>query len=202
MEFARKTLESAINQFLRLDPDTIKKLAALSDKIIAVQITDWRITLIILPQHDGITLSDDDKLIPDATIKGNLFDLCKVGLAKGSSEAVFEHRVEIFGDIETGEKIRDLLRDMDIDWEEHLSKIVGDSLAHQLMRGARKFADIGKEFVAGIRENLREFLQEESSLAPKPEQLEHFFQQIGQLRNDCDRLEARINRLIERKKKQ
>jgi ubiquinone biosynthesis protein UbiJ len=44
--------------------------------------------------------------------------------------------------------------------------------------------------------NIREYLQEESRAAPSRYEVDRFTKDIGTLRDDVDRLEARLNRLV------
>ncbi len=201
MRTGLKALETAINQYLRLDPETIARVATLSDKVIVMEITDWRLSWIILPHQNGLTLSEDFTLVPSVTLRGKLFDMIKVGAARGSNEALFANKIEMIGDTETGEKIREIMRQIDIDWEEHFSKIVGDVAAHQLTRSAQKMTSIGKKLFSTLQENLTEYFQVEASLLPMGKQMEGFFKDVGRLRDDVDRLEARVHRLEQRKKK-
>lgn len=195
MRTGLKALEMAMNRYLQLDPDTIVRLSELSGKVISVHITDWRLTWLILPHKNGLTLSEDYLLVPDVTIRGKLFDLMKVGVAQGSNEALFKNKIEMIGDTEIGEKIREILRKMDIDWEEHLSRIVGDVAAHQMSRGFSKIKAIGQKILATFRGNVSEYVQVEASLLPTKPEIENFFKDLGKLRDDVDRLEAQIHRL-------
>jgi ubiquinone biosynthesis protein UbiJ len=196
-----KTLETAVNRYLALDPETISRVAELSDKVVAINIRDWRLNFIILSGEKGFIFSDDHTLLPDVTLRGDLLDLIKVGVAQGSNQSLFSNNIEMLGDTETGEKVREILRNIDIDWEEHVSHTVGDSAAHQLFRGLHKIKSIGKNLITNICENLTEYLQIESSLLPSEQQVEKFFHELGVLRNDVERLEARIHRLEKRKNK-
>lgn len=201
MRTGLKALELAINRYLQLDPETVSRLAELSDKVIVIEISDWRLSWIIIPNEKGLTFSEDFSLLPNVTLRGKLFDMLKVGVAHGANEALFKNKIEIVGDTDTGEKIREILRQIDIDWEEHLSKIVGDVAAHQLSQGAQKIKSIGKKFLDTLRGNTTEYLQVEASLLPSQERIESFVKAVGKLRDDVDRLESRIHRLEHRKKK-
>lgn len=201
MRTGLKALEFTMNRYVQLDPDSIARLQRLSGKIISIYISDWRLSLLILPNEKGLELSDDPHLVPDVTLRATLFDLIKVGVAKGSNASLFSNKVEIKGDIELGEKIREILEKIDIDWEEHLSHIIGDIGAHQINRSFNKIKKIGKRILSSFSENLSDYLQVESSLLPTETQVEKLFKDIGHLRNDVDRLELRVARLENRKNK-
>lgn len=197
---ALAALEISVNRYLALDPDTLTRLAELSDQVIFLEITDWRLQWILLPSEQGIKISEDLSLVPTASLRAKAWDLLKVGMARGSNEALFENKIEMSGDIEAAEKIRSILKNMDIDWEEHFSRITGDVFAHSTFQGLRKIRHTGKRIWTSLRQNVRDYLQVESSTLPTSKQMEKFFDDIGRLRNDVDRLEARLQHLAKRKK--
>jgi len=81
------------------------------------------------------------------------------------------------------------------DIEEELSGIVGDAAAHRLGELARGFGRWGREARSTMGANIREYLQEESRDAPSRYEVEKFNTNVSKLRDDVDRIEARLNRL-------
>src|SRR3990167_6852337 len=126
LALALSGLEKAINAYLRLDPESIQRLAQLDKKIIEIEITDWQFHFYIQPNQQGLTLLSEIKGTPDTLVAGTLFGLFNAACAKGENTALFKNSIAISGDTEVGETIRDILTTLDIDWEEHLSKRVGD----------------------------------------------------------------------------
>ncbi|WP_423063178.1 ubiquinone biosynthesis accessory factor UbiJ [Candidiatus Paracoxiella cheracis] len=194
--FALTGLEKAINAYLNLDQETIAKISKLKGKAIAIKITDWNIHFFVLPQSHGIKLNDKYSGTIDTTISGTLFGLFNAGCAKGKNEALFKNSVDINGDTELGESIREILSSVDIDWEEHLSKIMGDVVAHKVGLGISKTLEIGRHVTDTFRINIKEYLQRESKQVPTPSQVEKFIQDVHTLQNDVDRAEARLHRLL------
>ncbi|MGO8828852.1 MAG: SCP2 domain-containing protein [Steroidobacteraceae bacterium] len=138
----------------------------------------------------------------DATIAGSplaLFDL----LRGGTSGAVGARRdraaaARIQGDAEIAGRYRELFALARPDFEEELSRLVGDVTARRLSQ----FAQGALSWVRSARriagENLAEYLQEESrDLVSKPE-LEEFLLGVDQLRETADRVETRLARLEQR----
>ncbi len=52
-------METALNQVLRLDPETLKKLDALNGKSVKIELTDWETEFYILPYRQGLQLLSD-----------------------------------------------------------------------------------------------------------------------------------------------
>ena len=189
-------LEAVINKVLRLDPDTIERLKKLDGKSVKVMISDWNISFFVLPYAYGLQLlSEYDKQL-NTVISGKLFSLMKAGAAKAQTTALFDESITISGDTQTGEAIRDVLKNLDIDWEEQLSKIVGDSFAHPIAYHAKKAVGLGKQTIKSLGENVAEYLHYESQQLPPEQAVENFITNVGRLRDDVDRLEARINQLM------
>lgn len=189
-------LETAINAYLRLDPNMIKQVAALKGKIIKVDITDWNIVFFVKPSNDGLHLFRDMHENPDTIIRGKLASLLRVGQAQGSNKALFDNAIEIAGDIDTGSAIREILQNSDIDWEEHLSKLVGDGLAHQVSYHAKKAINAAKKASEILAGNIKEYAFTEARLFPTQAEVKQFYGDVSCLRDDVDRVDARITRLL------
>jgi ubiquinone biosynthesis protein UbiJ len=120
----------------------------------------------------------------------------KLTKARDSEEVIQRGDVRIRGDAELAQKFRELAMLLRPDVEEELSKLIGDTPAHQALRLARAFTGFGRRAVnTGVR-NMAEYLaHERGDLVPRAE-AEDFYRGVERLREDLDRLEARA-RLIE-----
>jgi len=120
----------------------------------------------------------------------------RVGRANGNPGAA----VRISGDAEIAARYRDLLTLSRPDWEEELSRLVGDLPARRLSLAARGALSWARGVGRTAGENLAEYLQEESrDLVSEPE-LEEFVAAVDQLRETADRIEARLARVEQRLK--
>ena len=199
MALALSGLEKVLNRYLQLDPNAIQQFSQFENKIIEIQITEWNINFFVFLHKNGIRFSVRTDRKADMTIAGSLFSLCQVVCAKGESSALFKNFIEISGDTEIGHKLRQIMANIDIDWEERLSKITGDIIAHQIDTGVRHTVHFGKSAAALIRENIRDYLQAESQLVPTSYEVNSFIESIIYLRHDVGRAEIRIKQLTKRK---
>ena len=103
--------------------------------------------------------------------------------------------VHIEGDAEVAQKFRDLLRQARPDFEEELSRVIGDVAAHQVASVARGFLDWGRAASSTFAGNVAEYLQEEGRDVPARAEVEEFLEGVDELRESADRLEARLVRL-------
>jgi len=192
-------LETALNKVLRLDPQALKKLQQLNSKSIKIHITDWNIAFYILPYEQGVQLVTDFHEAPTTTVSGKLFNLMKVGAARATTTSLFDESISINGNTKIGEDIRDILKNIDIDWEEQLSKITGDTMAHPIARNFKKLLRFAKQSAQSLSDNISEYLHYESKQLPPKDAAEQFIEEITKLRDDVDRMEARIQRIQSRK---
>jgi ubiquinone biosynthesis protein UbiJ len=136
---------------------------------------------------------------PDAVIAGPPFALLELFARREDSSAPRgSERVHIRGDAEIAARYRELLELARPDWEEELSRLIGDLPARRISLAARAALSWARGFARSARANVAEYLQEESrALVSKPE-VEEFLAQVDALRETADRVEARIARLERR----
>jgi ubiquinone biosynthesis accessory factor UbiJ len=103
--------------------------------------------------------------------------------------------IEIEGSADLAGAVDALIRDLDWDFEEDLSKVFGDAVAHRLASGGRAFAAWQREALLRLAENFAEFWAEEQPLLLRPGDADRFLRDARALRDEVARLEKRIERL-------
>lgn len=127
----------------------------------------------------------------DCVITGSPLNLLR--LAGPNPTGVFrEGAAEISGDALIGQEFQKFLKFARPDWEEELSRLVGDVAAHQLVRGFASFLDWGRRSSQAMAQNAAEYFQEESRDLPSSAEARHFMDDVDELRDQADRLDARI----------
>lgn len=193
--FLYKTVEAGFNHYLALDPESERRMRALEGKRISLHLLGINHTYHWLIKDGQMCVDVDPTETPDVLIKGTPLSLIHMSIAKTNRKHFFKEDVSIEGNLELGQQIIDLFDEMEIDWEEYASKIVGDVSAHQLGRIMRGFGDTLNRFSESVTQNVNEYIHEEALIVPPPEALQDFFHDIDALRMDADRLEARVKRL-------
>jgi ubiquinone biosynthesis protein UbiJ len=107
--------------------------------------------------------------------------------------------VRIEGDAEVAQKFRELLAQAQPDFEEELARVIGDVAARQVANFARGFLDWGRKAGSSLGTNVVEYLQEEGRDLPTRTETEDFLAEVDRLRDDAERLDARLARLESRK---
>ncbi len=192
---ALNLVASALNNYLALDPEAPEKLTAFDGKVICIDIKGPNRTIYLLINGNRISVVKTFDAEPDATIIGSPAALFRLGVHRDSAPLFFAGEVEIRGDTRLGRQFKSLLAEMEIDWEEHLSRFVGDIAAHRiagLFNGLRKWSNTAADNFA---DDVGEYLQEESRDVVSGAEMGIFYQQVDKLRDDTERLKARIDRL-------
>jgi ubiquinone biosynthesis accessory factor UbiJ len=196
-------METGLNQLFSLDPDTYKRLKRFDGKIVAFHITDIRQNFYFFPDQQGIQIVNHYEGEADTVISGSIFAFARLSLAseKEKTASVFQGNIKITGDIALGQRFQSLFQQLDIDWEEHISHITGDVFAHSLGNMARGFLGWGKQTINSFSLDVSEYIQYETrDIASGPE-ISHFNAQVDLIRNDVERCEARVNRILQATKK-
>ncbi len=191
------TLEQVTNAALALDPELRDRLRTMEGQVLGVEVIGLGIRLYLIPTHDRLRLLDRFDGAADAMVRGSPLSLLRLN-ASANAERLFGGEVVVEGDPEVARQFQAVFARMDVDWEEHLSRITGDVIAHQIGTGVRGFLDWGRQAAATLGRDVAEYLQEERRTLPNREEVERLLSAVDELRIDSDRLEARIRRLDQR----
>jgi ubiquinone biosynthesis protein UbiJ len=192
-----QSIENLLNRNLPRSPRARELATALVGKRVRVEARGLGWVIIAESLNTSIRLSREstDGQPPDADISGSLLNLA--ALAGAHPEEVIQRGdVTIRGDAEVAQKFRELAMLLKPDVEEELSRLIGDSPAHQALRLVRLATGFGRRAAqTGVR-NVAEYLaHERGDLVPRAE-AEDFYRGVERLREDLDRVEARVH-LIE-----
>ncbi len=193
------TLETAFNTWLKLDSQShgtaLERLQALQGKLICLHVSNPDLRLYFLPTEADVRVTTAYDAEPDVTIHGSALALMRLSSAEDSGKAMLEQGIKIDGDMALGNRFSQILREIDVDWEELLSRAVGDVLAHQMGQVARDTKGWLDDSAHAMRLNTQEYLQEEARLLPSDAEIRRYLDAVDTLRMDADRLEARLKRL-------
>lgn len=197
---ALASAEKIINTALRYDPATRLKLARLSGKILAVNITaPVTVNLFVMPLDEDIQLMANWDGEVDTQLSGSLMALLQLSTAEIHN--LKYSGVTAMGDLTLLADVQQLLKNLDIDWEDMLSQFTGDIIGHQTAQVIRAKFGWAKDRAQTAARLGKEFLTEEyQALVSKPE-LEDFYQQVDELRLAVDRAAARVEKLLAEKRR-
>lgn len=199
-QYALIPIEKALNLYIQLDPLIPPRVSALEGKTLGIYFSGLMPLKCYLQFHQAqIHLLADYPGTPDALVTGTPLQIAKLACMKENSHHILrDHSVNIEGDVLFTQEVKKLFDEIEIDWEEHLSYIFGDIIAHQIGNVCRSTNIWRASFLDSMNLNIREYLHEEVNLLPSQEELEDFFTDIDMLRMDVDRFSAQVSRLQRR----
>jgi ubiquinone biosynthesis protein UbiJ len=177
----------AINHVLGAQPWARERLAPFAGRIVELRLLplpDLRLGI----TADGLVGPAQAKASPDLSI--NIKPTALPHLFR-RDEAIMSH-VDITGAADLAQVVQLLFRELQWDYEEDLSRVFGDVLAHRLAGAGRDFFAWQRE--AGLRtaQNFAEYWTEEQPLIARRDDLADFSHAVDTLRDDVERLEKRI----------
>lgn len=129
--------------------------------------------------------------IPDATITISPSLLLRL-MAKDESAKL---QIRIDGDTHLATELAKVFSHMLWDYEDDLSKLVGDVPANKIGTFSRHAVTTVKETTANLAGMLSEYWQEEKPMLAKKRHVEQFNAEVDTLRADVERLEKRLKKL-------
>lgn len=192
MRIALFGLEKALNRYLALDPEALRTLSSLNSSVVCIQISDWNTTLYVVFHAHSISLHDHWHKTPTATLRAPLFAFLRTAASSDKKRAALTHQVHVAGDALAAEAVMLWSQSIDIDWEEHLSHLLGDSLAHALGKRSKTLFRILRQTRQSLFESATEYWQNEANLLPTSEEVEDFHRELALCRDHVERLEARL----------
>ena len=177
------------NHVLRSAPLALERLRKHAGRTVAVRVGPVDAALTI--QTTGELAEAAHGVEPDLDVRISPFLLPRLAVGE---EAAFR-AIEMSGDMELAQELSFLARNLDWDFEEDLSKAVGDVAAHRIAGGARAFRDWSRDSVSRMAQGAAEYWTEESPLIASRVKVEDFVSEVSRLRDAIERLEKRIERL-------
>lgn len=152
----------------------------------------------IVPVQASLTILEDgglamtgEALSPDATV--SLSPSTALRLLANDTAAT--SKISIEGESEVATTLARVLQDMHWEYEEDLSKVVGDIPAHQFGEFTRKASQEVRKQALNVAEMFAEYWQEEDPLIAKKRHVETFTHAVDDARDDTERLEKRLEKL-------
>jgi ubiquinone biosynthesis protein UbiJ len=194
LEAALRPIASLLNRNISESTPARELSAKLSGTVVAVRVRDTALAAYFVVQDDTLNVVASTSEEPDVVITGSIITLARMAGQSGEA-AIRDGSLDLTGDAETANQFQQLLSFAKPDVEEELSGIVGDVAAHRLGEIIRGVGRWGRGARSTMGANIREYLQEESRDAPSRYEVDKFTADVSALRDDVDRVEARLNRL-------
>lgn len=185
--------ETVLNGYINLDPESSKNLEKLAGKVIAVELPFFKFYYVTSKTH--INLVSETHSPADVTLQGSPLDFLRYTASEKDNAAFVTSGIKVTGNTEVAQDFKDLFAKIDIDWEEKLSHVTGDVIAHQIGNFFRAISAWAKQSKETLRQDLSEYVHEEIRLFPAAEELQLFYKDVDHLRDSVERIDVRIKKL-------
>ncbi|MEP1553223.1 MAG: SCP2 sterol-binding domain-containing protein [Paraglaciecola sp.] len=192
-------VELGFNQLLKLDSDSQARLAKLNGKSLQVSVKELPFPLLFnfseQVEVGAVIESNEHNQAPDCLIELDINTLPKLQDSSQLTQLIQQKKLSLIGDIYIAQTFGDLIKELDIDWEEQLSKYTGDVVAHQTFSSAKSLLSQAKQELEKAATNIGNRMTQADAVAVKPIEMALFSDQVSDLRSDTERLQARLQRL-------
>jgi ubiquinone biosynthesis protein UbiJ len=167
-------------------------LQQFSGKSVLFNVSFVNATVLIL--EDGSLAMAGETNLADATVTIPPSLLIRL-LAKDETA---KRQINIEGDTHLVAELTKVLTNMRWDYEDDLSKLVGDIPANKIGGLGRQALNTAKETTINLAEMLSEYWQEENPLIAKKRHVAQFNSEVDTLRADVERFEKRLAKLSDK----
>ncbi|HTX23310.1 MAG TPA: SCP2 sterol-binding domain-containing protein [Steroidobacteraceae bacterium] len=188
-------VENILNRGLPRSPRARQLCSELAGRRVVVQVRDIA-DFLIECDGTGIRVTHGGTENADARVSGG--PLALLALAGPTGGTLRRSDVQLSGDAELAERFRELVRLLRPDLEEELALAIGDVPAHRIARLARAAFDWWRSTADTAVRNVAEYLAHESNDLVSRSEGRQLLTGIDAVRDDIDRLEARIEALAQR----
>ena len=196
---AGRALQSALNRALALDPDTRDALATLDGRSIALTLESPPLAMRIGVDGSRLTVGPVDPAEePDLAVRSTLGGvLAQLPLLANSRRpgAAPAGRVRVSGDAELARRLQQLATRFDPDWQQPFVAVFGEVLGVQVANTLRSGLRQARRGAVDLAHSAADYVTEESrDVIPRAE-LDAFHDDVDVLRDDVERVAARLHRL-------
>ncbi len=190
-----RALEAALNRAVALDDETQQRLKALNGRAIAIDFSGVGVAMRIAVENDRLQVGPAFAADADLKLRASPASFLAMAFRRSESTALPAGKVEISGDAELARRIEKLARNFQPDIEEAFTRVFGDVIGYQIAQAFKRAFDWSRESAKNLLQDSADFLRDESRDLVAPAEMEQFLDEVDTLRDDTDRLEARIARL-------
>lgn len=191
-----RLLESVLDRAISLDAETRDRLSALEGRAIGMSFKGTGLAMRMVVDHGRLRIGPADSDTSALSLAATPGTLLSMLLRRGDEAAMAPGQIDISGDAELARRLEQIATRFAPDVDEAFSRAFGDVVGFQLARQFRRSLTWMQRGARDLATDSVEFLRDESrDLVARPE-LDDFLDEVDQLRDRGDRLEARVRALL------
>ena len=196
---AGRALQTALNQALALDADARAELRRFEGRRIELTLASPPLALQLRVEDEQLVVGPVDPASePDLAVRSTLGGMLSQLPFLRRDDAPPVGKVRVSGDAELARQLQRLAERFDPDWQKPFvgvfGEVIGVQVANAFAAALRQTRDLGRT----VAQSTAEYVTEESRDVIGRDELHAFLDDVDQLRDDAERLSARVSRLAAR----
>jgi len=201
---AGRALEAALNRALALDPETRDALRGIDGQTLVLQLDAPPLALQVKVDGDRLAVGPADAARePDLSIRSTLGGLLSqlprfLDRDAARDDAPPVGKIRMSGDAELARRLQRLAERFDPDWQQPFVRVLGEVVGVQVAKAVAAALRQARVVGRSVAESAADYVTEESRDVVAKAELQAFCDDVDVLRDDVERLAARVARLPRR----
>jgi ubiquinone biosynthesis protein UbiJ len=190
-----RALEAGLNRLVDLDPDTRARIAALEGRALTIDFKGSVPSMRIVAEGDRLRIGPafaGPSVLRVAATPGSLLTLA---FARRGGDALAPGQIDIAGDAELARRLEQIASRFAPDFDEAFTRVFGDAVGMKVAQALRRGLAWSRTSARALARDAAEFLTEEGRDLVAKAELEMFFDEVDNVRERVDRLDARVRRM-------
>lgn len=188
-------VEKVLNPLISMDPDALMRLQRLQGKQLAVCLRGIDIRLVLTAQPNGIWLNSHQEAV-DCAVETEFSALQQLSDPSQLTRLIRENKLEIDGDLQTLQQFSQFFQQLNPDWQEKLSALLGDAVAHKTARAIVALQQGIRNYLQQADQTIQELAQDELRLTPVAAEVQQFSREVSTLAGRTELLQRQLAGLL------
>lgn len=188
-------VEQSLNYWLSQSACQQQVPSTIVDKQLAVELTDLKLCLTFAINQAGEIAVLSNTESADCTIFTDLSTLQTLQDSSQITRLIKADLLDLQGDIHIAQGFADWLKGSLTKWQDVLASLVGDIACYKITRAGQQVKNAIDNQWQHDKAALQNALWHEKKLTPHPLEVAQYQDDVNQVRQDFDRLAARVKRL-------
>lgn len=192
------TLGIVMNLFFKRYPEFQERLKELAGKVFEFYVEDQEQSFFMEVDEMGqVLIHTYSDALPHVVMSGSSGAFLSLLFATSDPDSLFFSReLKLSGETDTGLRFKNILDNVELDWEKELSVLVGTTTARMLMALAVQAKQAGEQGKGRMEAEMERWVAGRD--IPRLDQLNDLRQKTENLANTLERLESRLSRASKR----
>ena len=186
--------EIALNRYLGSDPRALALCEDLAGRALELRFSDLGLRLVFIAESHGMQLRGTPETEADVCLTGTASAFGRI-LFSGGREGITGGGLRIEGDVGVAQCFADLFASVDFDLTDFIDARLGPVPAYFIGKGLKQARALFSRAASELPEQTAEYLREETRDVIGAWEHEKFAAEVETLRDDAERLAARLRRL-------